>query len=184
MNEAERKQLVEDVLHKVQARAIIIAVPATLAVFFTMWSLLSTGKEGPAGPEGPAGQPGLQGERGVPGKDGTLPSGAVVSFDLDQCPQGWTEYPLAYGRFIRGIDRSGAKIDTDGERKHGSVQEDALQTHRHQFSYNVGGNQAGGGRNMEQNAANASMPVGPPLDARTEAETRPKNVALLYCKKI
>lgn len=112
-----------------------------------------------------------------------MPSGAIVAFDLTDCPNGWSEYALAYGRFIRGIDRSGAKIDPDGERARGNVQEDALQSHIHTRRYRIGGNTAGGGRNMEDNAANDTFRTGPPEEARTSTETRPKNVALLYCKK-
>src|SRR5215471_8524467 len=33
--------------------------------------------------------------------------GAVMSFNRDSCPAGWKEYSPAYGRFIRGIDKSG-----------------------------------------------------------------------------
>ena len=38
----------------------------------------------------------------------TVPSGMVAAFNLTACPSGWTEYTPAYGRFIRGIDKSGS----------------------------------------------------------------------------
>ena len=44
--DVQEKKLVEDILHKVQVRAIIIGVPALLAIFFTMFSLLNSGKQG------------------------------------------------------------------------------------------------------------------------------------------
>ena len=38
-----------------------------------------------------------------------IPSGAVMAFNQNSCPFGWLEYKAAYGRFIRGIDKSGEK---------------------------------------------------------------------------
>ncbi|MGR5448148.1 hypothetical protein ACPV47_24985 [Vibrio jasicida] len=180
MEEKDRKELIDDVIHRVQARAIIIGVPALLAVFFTMWSLLSTAQKGPQGDIGPKGDVGPQ---GPVGQVGTVPSGAVIPFDLSKCPEGWTEYALAYGRFIRGIDRSGANIDPDGERTLGDTQDDAIQVHTHERPYRIGGNASGGGRNMEDNSANSTLKVGEPVGARVSSETRPKNVSLLYCRK-
>ena len=56
-----------------------------------------------------------------------MPAGAVIAFNLPACPAGWSEYKPAYGRFIRGIDKSGNKIDPDGQRKEESYQEDAIR---------------------------------------------------------
>ena len=56
-----------------------------------------------------------------------MPAGAVIAFNLPACPAGWSEYTPAYGRFIRGIDKSGSKIDPDGQRKPESYQEDAIR---------------------------------------------------------
>lgn len=46
----------------------------------------------------------------------SVPVGAVMAFNLSACPTGWSEYAPAYGRFIRGIDKSGANIDPLGQR--------------------------------------------------------------------
>jgi len=56
-----------------------------------------------------------------------IPNGAVIAFDLKECPSiGWEEYKLAHGRFVRGIDNSGRRIDPDGTRAPGSHQEDSF----------------------------------------------------------
>lgn len=36
-----------------------------------------------------------------------VPSGAVVAFNRDKCPVGWSEFPPAAGRVIRGTGDSG-----------------------------------------------------------------------------
>ncbi len=118
-------------------------------------------------------------------------SGAVIAFNLKKCPDGWSEYTPAYGRFVRGIDRGNPKIDPDGTRTHGNIQDDQLQVHRHRVaegtvqSFNF----------LPQTSdyyapiigtgavANNYPETTPPLHVRTGNETRPKNVSLLYCEK-
>lgn len=137
-------------------------------------------------------------------------TGAVIAFNLPACPAGWTEYKPAFGRFIRGIDKSGAKIDPDGERNLESVQEDAIR--------NITGRIEGvrGRRNIAQDWGFRPGTIGAfnvtethatynkysgdynPVDGvgtianfdaskapgvKVAAENRPKNVALLYCQK-
>lgn len=34
-----------------------------------------------------------------------LPSGAIVAFDLEECPDGWEEFKPADGRFLVGVGR-------------------------------------------------------------------------------
>ena len=41
-----------------------------------------------------------------------VPSGAVVAYDLPECPEGWEAYEDVRGKFIRGIDVIG-DIDVD-----------------------------------------------------------------------
>lgn len=121
-----------------------------------------------------------------------IPSGAVMAFNLATCPSGWTEYTPARGRFVRGIDSTGTN-DPDGVRALGSTQADAFQGHKHAWS--SGGAQDYGlgdsigfssGYNL---GSNTGSWVGTPTTdgtsgtPRTAAETRPKNVALLYCQK-
>ena len=76
------------------------------------------------------------------------PTGAVVAFDLDDCPVGWSIYEEAKGRFIRGLDPTGENDTPD--RGRGSIQNDALQGHWHQFEQDGApglhdGGQTGGG---------------------------------------
>lgn len=112
-----------------------------------------------------------------------VPKGAVVAFDLERCPDtGWDEYKLAHGRFIRGIDRSGNAIDPDGERKAGSLQEDAFESHSHTTVQLIGDNNIDGVDSTARNSGehhNQSRHTG----KTGTTETRPKNVALLYCIK-
>lgn len=125
------------------------------------------------------------------------PEEVVIAVNQDSCPEGWTFYEKAYGRFIRGIDRTNAKVDPDGLRTAGSFQSDAFQSHRHNMEH--GG--APGMRNSSQGngeSKRASDPsyknrkvfkiLGPSTDGdngspRLSNETRPKNVALLFCEK-
>lgn len=116
----------------------------------------------------------------------TVPTGAVVTFDLNQCPEGWEEYKAAYGRFVRGIDKSGSNVDPDGTRTPGSQQEDQFESHSHKHSPREGGtvwleeNYDEGGNWPDQKNGNTQD-----NETSTEGgvETRPKNVALLYCEK-
>ena len=106
-----------------------------------------------------------------------VPSGAVIAFDLASCPAGWSEYEKAHGRFIRGIDRGDPITDPQGERKPGSLQEDLLKSHTHTHKAPRGFNSGAG------NHARAKPDSTGTTSATGGAETRPKNVALLYCRR-
>lgn len=118
-----------------------------------------------------------------------MPKGAVVAFNLEECPPQWRPYVKAYGRFIRGIDLTKTTPDQPGYRTLGSPQEDAMQGHSHSTNAeNLSGN-----GNIQQGAAigrRAAARVGDPIEdgknngvPRVASETRPVNVALLYCEK-
>lgn len=115
-------------------------------------------------------------------------TGAVIPFDAQKCPNGWQEYQPAYGRFIRGIDRPGT-TDAQGSRLVGSFQDDDIKAHSHDVSLprRWGDKYQGYGHEEEPGWGNDNG-FRSPLTAKTaEAggkETRPKNVALLYCKKL
>jgi hypothetical protein len=119
---------------------------------------------------------------------GGLPSGAVMAFDLAACPAGWSEYTAARGRFLRGID-NGASNDPDGTRVPGSVQADAFQAHQHTYSmqpglldnpYNITGTRWFAPTPATTSGYVADGTNGTP---RISSETRPKNVAVLFCRK-
>jgi hypothetical protein len=117
-----------------------------------------------------------------------MPKGAVVAFNLEECPPQWKPYVKAYGRFIRGIDLTKTTPDQPGYRTLGSPQDDAMQGHTHSTNAeNLSGN-----GNIQPGKAigkRAAASVGNPIDdgkngtPRVASETRPVNVALLYCEK-
>ena len=57
-------------------------------------ALSVVGPKGDKGAQGPKGDPGPQGpkgDQGIPGVTLQIPSGAIVHFNLNQCPPGWTK---------------------------------------------------------------------------------------------
>lgn len=141
---------------------------------------------------------GLWGGGGGSGGGGT-PAGAIMAFDLSACPSGWSEYLPARGRFLRGID-NGAGNDPDGTRVAGQTQDDALQnltgtveisqmnnTSQVWSGTGIFGRQSGSSRRAPTNSGSNSTAAIVDFDAsrvaRTANETRPKNVAVLYCRK-
>ncbi len=135
----------------------------------------------------PDAQDAEQGCKPVP----TIPANAVMAFHQDTCPAGWSEYTPARGRFLRGLD-NGAGNDPSGNRSVGQVQEDAFQGHWH-GAYDVNGTAGVKGGNYvnvkfrygrtESDVVKDPISNGVHGTPRTAAETRPKNVAVLYCRK-
>lgn len=124
-----------------------------------------------------------------------VPTGAVIAFDLPNCPAGWSEWVPGYGRFLRGIDRSGMGIDPAGPRTPGALQSDAFQDHTHFMTSESGGNDnvvAESDANPDSTFAGGGSPgtrgdayifVGSAKSGRIAGETRPTNAAVLYCRK-
>ncbi|WPU66037.1 hypothetical protein [Peredibacter starrii] len=123
-----------------------------------------------------------------------IPTGAIMAFDLTSCPSGWSEYTVARGRFLRGID-NGAGQDPSGTRAPGSYQADAVQDHTHHVTGEGGGynnvvafqdtnpdSTYGSGGNPGSRG-DVYIGVGPMRTGNTAVETRPRNVAVLYCRK-
>ncbi len=112
---------------------------------------------------------------GKDGKDLNFHKYSVVAFNSKKCPKGWEEYQKAYGRFIRGIDRLGS---LDPGREIGSEQDDSFKSHVHSTEageVTLGGNGTRTGRPQQSGNLETGSKGG--------SETRPKNVALLYCEK-
>jgi hypothetical protein len=131
-----------------------------------------------------------------------IPSGLIAAFASASCPAGWSEYTAARGRFLRGIDSSGSTtVDPSGTRVAGATQEDEFKSHSHNLSglgfspagYPTGGTgvialtygnaiaapnitNLAGNKTSINDGAGAIWPSG-------GAETRPKNVAVLFCQK-
>jgi len=110
---------------------------------------------------------------------GSLPTGAIMAFDLTACPSGWSEYTPARGRFLRGID-NGAGNDPSGTRIPGDVQEDGLKSHSHDLTATYTLDQDGFVRTLYSGNSSGSTKT---TAATGGAETRPKNVAVLFCRK-
>lgn len=116
----------------------------------------------------------------------STPSGAIIAFDEKNCPEiGWEEYKPAYGMFLRGVDKSGTQIDPDGERSTGIPQTEAIGFHNHSIEAvhhvaHAPANLNGHGY-MQGNMGGAVTTTGNVVG--NSIETRPKNVAVLYCKK-
>lgn len=124
---------------------------------------------------------------------GASMTGAVMAFNATTCPTGWTEYLPARGRFLRGID-NGAGNDPDGTRAPGAGQDDALQNIT--GSLNVprarvlGATSSGAFDHTSSGSLGATgdtqAGLGVTFDAsrvaRTSTETRPKNVAVIFCQ--
>jgi hypothetical protein len=114
--------------------------------------------------------------------------GLVVAFAASNCPPPWTVYQPAAGRFIRGIDPSGTN-DPDGAlRSVGSVQNDGIVSHAHSMGVNGGDSTSmvpGGATQRLPNFVPDGYGGGGKKQTDGNAggltETRPKNVALLYC---
>ncbi|CAO4176017.1 hypothetical protein [Methylorubrum populi] len=114
---------------------------------------------------------------------------SIVGFEAETCPDGWEAYEPAYGRFLRGINPSGSPVDPDGRRAAGSHQDDAIASHAH----SVGTSGADSFSMAPGGATQRLAHFKPPADAFSggpaketgatgSSETRPKNVAVLFCR--
>lgn len=115
---------------------------------------------------------------------GGVPTGTITAFASATCPSGWTEYTAARGRFLRGID-NGAGNDPSGTRAPGNVQTDKVGPHVHDTS----GNRIvtdSGGVGLQNGATrfwNGNYPVvANTITSGGDVETRPKNVAVIFCQ--
>jgi hypothetical protein len=83
---------------------------------------------------------------------------------------------------VRGVDRSGESRDPAGERAVGDVQEDELESHSHTYTYMQGDNNVDGVDSVTNHSGEHHNEQGQ-VGATGGPETRPKNVALLYCRR-
>lgn len=138
------------------------------------------------------------------GNGESTPSGAVMAFDLPNCPLGWSEYAASSGRFLRGRCITGQTCnDSGGQRVAGNTQEDSIKQHKHALPFfsNPGGNPTQHnavfgqdtrradtlGANFEDGQTNViegeELAYLSDFNIAATSETRPKNVAVLYCRK-
>lgn len=140
------------------------------------------------------------------------PAGQLAAFAMASCPSGWmgadgstqsrSQFPALFaaiggiwgtgdgastfnlpdlrGVFARGVDNGAGQ---DPGRSFGTFQADALQDHNHP-TYNATGGTSGTTAFNYPNANGGNIiGTGNVLNARVANETRPKNVAVLYCIK-
>ena len=139
-----------------------------------------------------------------------LPAGAVMAFARSSAPSGWLQangssvststyadlfaaigytyggsgstfkLPDLRGYFVRGY---GTNSDGATSGSFGAKQADAFKAHTHGFvdgrAYLVPSNTAGNGREYGEGAVDTLVN----FDAGSGTETRPKNIAMLYCIK-
>lgn len=142
----------------------------------------------------------------------STPAGAVMAFAMNTAPTGWLEcngaainrttyaalfaaigttfgegdgsttfnIPDLRGVFVRGWANAKANVDDDNMydagRNFGTEQADAFKSHTHTFR-GVSGSSGSGVGSRE------SQPLTRTTDATGDVETRPRNVALMYCIK-
>lgn len=119
-----------------------------------------------------------------------LSENSIVAFSSEICPMGWSEVADARGRFLRGIDSTGStSIDPDGKRPLGSIQQDSLKQHYHEYftSWDAADTSNSGtswDRNKKNNQIKVKTNEGNLADGTSLGiETRPKNIAVLFCRK-
>ncbi len=131
------------------------------------------------------------------------PDGLVAAFNLSACPTGWIAAdgtngtPDLRGAFARGMDDFGtaagaAGRDPAGTRALANYQADAFQGHYHHAYNYSGAGGPGAARFFEvmawsiggQQVDNVRGPrPGGYGSVRVDWETRPKNIALLFCMR-
>ena len=107
MNEDERRRFADEIFQRVERRVIVIGGPALIALFFTMYAILSTGRQGPEGPRGPEGRPAnaeeviaelVKGDH-LASLNYSIPKGVIVmwSGSRDSIPNGWVLCDGSFG---------------------------------------------------------------------------------------
>lgn len=107
--------------------------------------------------------------------------GEVAAFAATSCPPPWEPYTPAVGRFVRGFDPKGIN-DPDGpNRTIESTQLDSVGPHAHTMGNNGMDDSANVNQDRFPNFGNQGVGAKHQTDNNSGSETRPKNVALLYC---
>ena len=123
---------------------------------------------------------------------GSIPTGAVMAFNLSTCPSGWipadgnNSTVDLRGYFVRGL---GTNSDGTVSGALGVKVADAFKSHTHSYvdATTNGSTQSGDyvwGSGKSSFRANSGPTYnGGTTGATGDTETRPKNIALLYCQK-
>jgi len=130
---------------------------------------------------------------GIQFPDGTFqyfpfPSGAVIAFDLDQCPAGWEEFDLAKGRVIVGTKGSENGL-TDRQRGYCAGEEnhtltvDEMPAHSHSFSTHYSSGRHSGRVTGDYTRYGYSSVTTSSSGGNKSHNNMPPYTVLLYCKK-
>ena len=109
--------------------------------------------------------------------------GIVAAFAASNCPAPWVAYEPAVGRFIRGLDPNGIN-DPDGKtRTVGQLQDDMVGPHAHTMGVTSldSSTMVVATNRLPDFVGNITGGPKKSTDNNAGTETRPKNVALLYC---
>jgi len=112
-----------------------------------------------------------------------MPSGAIMAFYLTSCPSGWIVAngsggtPDLRGTFVRGM--LGEENGRDVARELGNYQLDEFKNHTHGLSTYGDGSSSNRVKRGDNNFYGSTS-----TQSAGGTETRPKNVALLYCMKV
>ncbi|MET0399951.1 MAG: hypothetical protein ABW277_24390 [Longimicrobiaceae bacterium] len=119
---------------------------------------------------------------------------SVVAFADEKCPPEWEPYEPAFGRFVRGLDPT-RQVDPDTTRAVGSLQGFAVGKHAHAYAQPERRDRNPVGANNYCSpmsnwhlchywTGNAAGEANTPTQENGgPSESRPVNVALLYCRQ-
>lgn len=110
-----------------------------------------------------------------------VPTGTIAAFASSTCPTGWNEYTAARGRFLRGIDNE-AGNDPSGTRAPGNIQNDEIKSHNHSFTIVAASSGSNALTALAARTPNSYGVYTGSTAAVGGAETRPKNVAVIFCE--
>lgn len=128
-----------------------------------------------------------------------IPTGGVVAFNLDSCPDGWSVLGNAVGRMIVGLGTYTSNADDDGSnpattynrgdiggRMDHVLTKGQMPRHRHSLANGVAHNRQGPGGNWNVGGTARNMPYNGYSNwqgSDQAHENRPPYLALLYCQK-
>lgn len=117
-----------------------------------------------------------------------IPAWAIMAFNLASCPAWWSEYTAARGRFLRWIDSSWTN---DVVRIAWNIQADDFKSHNHTVTdnwnsitiYDINWDAWWNYWTLWRSDSRHTAWIPFVISNNWWTETRPKNVAVLYCVK-
>ena len=122
-----------------------------------------------------------------------VPSGAIVAFDLEDCPNGWSSYGRAKGRMIIGAgigkDLTPRKLGATGGREKVKLKIEHLPPHQHLAPFGAQPGQAHYGQGgvksvvLGKTHGNHQVTKTSSVGSGKKLTNVPPFIALRYCKK-